>query len=82
MIPALTFRSSQPDITRSVCKGHRCIKGNVPVSLLRVGTRDDVIAYCKKFIDVAGKDGGYILSPRSSVEEVKPENLKEYGVHN
>jgi hypothetical protein len=57
--------------------------------LLRVGTKDDVITYCKKLIDVVGKDGGCIPSPRSSVEEVKPENLKamidfprEYGVYN
>jgi hypothetical protein len=42
--------------------------------------------YCKKLIDVVGKGGGFILSPRSSTDEVNPENLKamidytiEYG---
>jgi len=42
--------------------------------------------YRKKLIDVVGNDGGFILSPRSSTDEVKPENLKsmieftkEYG---
>ena len=46
----------------------------------------DIKDYCKKLIDVCGKGGGYILSPRSSTDEVKPENLKamieftkEYG---
>jgi len=73
---------------KSILKGHCCIEGNVPSSLLQVGSKDDVIAYCKKLIDVVGKDGGYIIAPRSSTDEVKPENLKamieftkEYGVY-
>jgi hypothetical protein len=73
---------------KEILKDHCCIEGNVPVSLLQVGTRDEVIACCKKLIDVVGKDGGYILSPRSSIDEVKSENLKamieftkEYGVY-
>jgi hypothetical protein len=53
-----------------------CIAGNVPVSVLQVGTPDDVKAICKRLIDTAGKDGGYILSPASALDEVKPENLK------
>jgi hypothetical protein len=32
--------------------------------------------HCKKLIDKVGKGGGYILGPRSSTDEVKPENLK------
>lgn len=74
---------------KEILKGHHCIQGNVPSSLLQTGTVDDVKAYCKKLIDDIGKDGGFILSPRSSTDEVKPENLKamidfthEYGVYN
>jgi uroporphyrinogen-III decarboxylase len=83
-------RFDTTDIFRAkeILKGHCCIEGNVPVSLLQMGTREEVIAYCKKLIDVVGKDGGYILSPRSSIDEVRPENLKamieftkEYGVY-
>ena len=83
-------RFDTTDIYRAkeILKGHCCIEGNIPSSLLQVGTKDEVIAYCKKLIDVCGKDGGYILSPRSSTDEVKPENLiamidfsKEYGVY-
>ena len=73
---------------KDILKGHCCIEGNVPSSLLQVGSKDDVIAYCKKLIDYVGKDGGYILAPRSSLDEVKPENfkamidfVKEYGVY-
>ncbi|MFC1494867.1 uroporphyrinogen decarboxylase family protein [Thermodesulfobacteriota bacterium] len=84
-------RFDSTDIFRAkdVLKGHVCIEGNIPSSILQMGTVDDVKEYCKKLIDYCGKDGGYILSPRSSTDEVKPENLKvmidftkEYGVYN
>jgi hypothetical protein len=85
-----TAKFDNSDIFRAkdILKNHCCIEGNVPSSLLQTGTKDEVVAYCKKLIDVVGKDGGYILSPRSSTDEVKPENLKvmidftkEYGVY-
>ena len=73
---------------KQILKDHMCIQGNVPSTLLQVGTVQDVKDYCKKLIDVVGKGGGFILSPRSSTDEVKPENLKamidytqEYGVY-
>jgi hypothetical protein len=82
------FDTSDIFRAKDILKGHCCIEGNVPVSLLQVGSKEDVIAYCKKLIDHCGKDGGYVLSPRSSVDEVNPENLKaminfvkEYGVY-
>ena len=63
-----------------------CIAGNMPVSILQVGTVDDVKKKCKELIDAAGTDGGYILAPASALDEVNPENLKamieftkEYG---
>jgi hypothetical protein len=83
-------RLDTTDIFRAkeILKDHTCIEGNVPSSLLQVGTVQDVKDYCKKLIDVVGKGGGYILSPRSSTDEVRPENLKamieftkEYGVY-
>lgn len=71
---------------KEILGGHFCIEGNVPSSLLQIGSVQDVKDYCKKLIDVVGKGGGYILGPRSSTDEVKPENLKtmidftkEYG---
>jgi len=63
-----------------------CIAGNMPVSVLQVGTTEDVKKVCKELIDVVGKDGGYIMAPASALDEVNPENLKtmmdftkEYG---
>jgi hypothetical protein len=53
-----------------------CISGNVPVPVLQLGTTEDVRRVCKQLIDAAGKDGGYIMAPASSLDEVKPENLK------
>jgi len=83
-------RFDRTDIFRAkeILKDHTCIEGNVPSSLLQVGTVQDVKDHCKKLIDVIGKGGGYIISPRSSTDEVNPENLKamieftkEYGVY-
>jgi hypothetical protein len=63
-----------------------CIAGNVFPSLLQTGTADEVKKYCKWLIDVAGKDGGYIMTSASALDEVNPQNLKvmidftrEYG---
>jgi hypothetical protein len=83
-------RLDTTDIFRAkeVLKDHICIEGNVPSSLLQMGTVQEVKDHCKKLIDVVGKDGGFILAPRSSTDEVNPENLKamieftqEYGVY-
>jgi uroporphyrinogen-III decarboxylase len=82
------FDASDIFRAKDILKDHCCISGNVPVSLLQAGTKEEVIDYCKKLIDIVGKDGGYILAPRTSLDEVKPENLKamidftkEYGVY-
>lgn len=81
-------RLDKTDIFRAkdVLKDHVCIEGNIPASLLQIGSAQEVKDYCKKLIDTVGKGGGYILGPRSSTDEVKPENLKamieftkEYG---
>ncbi|MDW7739303.1 MAG: uroporphyrinogen decarboxylase family protein [Bacillota bacterium] len=65
-----------------------CLTGNVPSSLLNLGTPDDVKEYCKMLIDTVGKDGGLILANGAFLDEAKPENVKamvefskEYGVY-
>ena len=65
-----------------------CIVGNVPLSLLNTGTVDEVREYCKNLIDVAGKDGGFILASGGVIDKAKPENVRtmidftrEYGVY-
>lgn len=54
-----------------------CIMGDVPASLLTLGTPDEVADYCKKLIDKVGKGGGFILSSGCTVPyNVRFENLK------
>jgi hypothetical protein len=61
---------------KEVLGGKACIAGNVPISLLAVGSPDDVRAYCKNLIDTVGSDGGFILGPSGQTEDVKVENVK------
>ncbi len=64
------------------------IKGGVPISILATGTPDDVRASCKRVIDYVGKDGGFLLSPSTNIEDARVENVRamfdftrEYGVY-
>ena len=73
---------------KDVLGGTTALMGNVPNLMLLSGTPGDVRAYCKKLIDVAGKDGGFIMDAAVMLDEAKPENLKamfdftrEYGVY-
>jgi len=53
-----------------------CIRGNVPLSTLCTGTPDDVKQYCKKLIDIVGKNGGFIMDASTVLDDAKPENVK------
>jgi uroporphyrinogen-III decarboxylase len=73
---------------KEILGGHLCISGNFPCSLVGTGTPDSVREYARKMIDVCGKDGGFIMSTRSPVDDANPECLKalidftiEYGVY-
>jgi len=56
---------------------HMCLMGDVPASLFKLGTPEEVSDYCKKLIDEVGRDGGYILSSGCTVPyNAKYENLK------
>jgi len=69
--------------------GHTaCFKGNVPVTLLNLGTPQDVKDNVKELIDVVGKGGGLIVDCGIWFDEAKHENVKamvdftkEYGVY-
>jgi uroporphyrinogen-III decarboxylase len=65
-----------------------CLRGNVPLSLLATGTPEEVKAYCRKLIDIIGKDGGFIMDASTGLDDAKTENVKamfevtrEYGVY-
>jgi hypothetical protein len=65
-----------------------CIAGNMPMSLLQMGTPEQIKEYTKKLIDVIGKDGGFVMSARTVLDDADPERMKvwadctrEYGVY-
>lgn len=65
-----------------------CLQGNLHAGLLHAGTANQVIAECRRLIDVAGKGGGYIFSTANMDKNAKVENVKamikcvkEYGVY-
>lgn len=73
---------------KEVLGDRACIAGNVPTSLLRNGTKEQVKEYCRKLIEVCGKGGGFILAGGAALDKGKVENLKamweaanEYGVY-
>ena len=53
-----------------------CLMGNVPLSLLQLGSPQDVEEYCKKLIKVCGKGGGFILANGGGIYDAKPENMR------
>jgi len=63
------------------------ISGGIPNDLLAFGSPDEVKDYCKKVIQIVGKDGGYIMDAGAIVQsDAKIENIKamteatlEYG---
>ncbi|MEE8419756.1 MAG: uroporphyrinogen decarboxylase family protein [Dehalococcoidales bacterium] len=83
------FDSTDVFRAKEVLNNHMCIRGNVPATLLRAGTVQDVKDYCKKLIDIVGKDGGLIVCPAVVPDSGTAENIhamidftKEYGVYN
>ena len=64
-----------------------CIEGDVPASRLVGGTPEETAAFCRRMIDVCGKNGGYIFSTSPVDRNARIENIramirtaKEYGV--
>jgi uroporphyrinogen-III decarboxylase len=73
---------------KEVLKGHMCIRGNFPVSLLQTGSPEEIKEHTRKLINVVGKDGGYIMATRGSLDEADPalvriwmDYAREYGVY-
>jgi len=80
----------QTDMVRAkeILGKNACLLGNMPSSMLNLGTPQDVKDHAKKLIDTAGKGGGFIMSNGAFFDHAKPENVKamvdftkEYGVY-
>jgi len=62
---------------KKILKGHMCLMGDVPPAMLKLGTPEEVTAYCKRLIDEVGDGGGFILSQGCDVPvDAKPENVR------
>lgn len=64
------------------------IGGNVPASLFKAGTTEEMSDYVKKLIDTCGPGGGFWLSPGAVLDQAKDDNVhtylnmgKEYGTY-
>lgn len=79
----------ETDIFRAkeILRDHVCLSGDVPPSLLTVGSPAEVDEYCKKLIQTVGKGYGFILSngctmpPNAKHENVKAlfESVEKYA---
>jgi len=70
---------SRTDIfkAKEILKGHMCIMGDVPATLLSLGTEDEVVNYCNKLHEIVGRGGGFILSTGCECPiDAKFENVK------
>jgi uroporphyrinogen decarboxylase len=65
---------------RDVLHGKMCFAGNVdPVGVMLQGTVQDVENACKRVIETAGTDGGFVLMPGCDIPPTVPyENIREF----
>jgi uroporphyrinogen-III decarboxylase len=55
-----------------------CIGGNVPASLFKAGSPQQMEDYVKSLIEVAGPDGGYFICPGAAVDDATTENVQAF----
>ena len=61
---------------KEILGGVACIQGNVPISLLQLGTADQVKAYSRDLIEAVGPGGGFILDVGAVVDDARPGNVE------
>jgi hypothetical protein len=62
---------------KEILHGHMVIMGDVPATILSMGTPEEVTHYCQKIIKLIGSGGGFILSSGCSVpHDAKIENVR------
>lgn len=62
---------------KEVLGDHMCLMGDVPATLLTLGSPQEVDEYCRQRIEIVGAGGGYILSSGCELPiDSKPENVR------
>jgi hypothetical protein len=61
---------------KEILGGRACIQGNVPISMLQLGTADEVMAYSRDLIETIGPGGGFILDVGAVVDDARPGNVE------
>lgn len=71
---------------KELLKDTMCIGGNMPLTLLRAGTAEEIRDYTRKLIDVVGRDGGFVMTSNTVLDDADPERVRiwiectrEYG---
>lgn len=55
-----------------------CIGGNVPASLFKAGTPQQMEDYVKRSIEIAAPGGGYFVAPGAVIDDARAENVHAY----
>lgn len=65
---------------KEILHGRMCFAGNVdPVKVMLQGTVQDVEDHCKRIIETAGTDGGFVLMPGCDIPPTVPyENIQKF----
>ncbi len=69
------FDATDMKKAKEILGGVSCIGGNVPMSILQIGSAAEVTKYCQNLNKTAGKGGGFILMNGAAIDEVKAANL-------
>ncbi|MGC8643366.1 MAG: uroporphyrinogen decarboxylase family protein [Isosphaeraceae bacterium] len=88
---SIVYHVDQGDIAKThQILGHKfCLSGGISNVILAHGTPDDVRRRCREVIDIAARDGGYIMDASAIVQnDAKAVNIKamtdftrEYGIY-
>ena len=63
--------------TKEIVGDKMCLVGGVPATLFKMGTFEEVEAFCKKLIYIAGAGSGFIISSGCYVpDDAKFESVK------
>lgn len=63
---------------RDILGGKAIVGGNVPASLMSIGSADEVRAYCEELIEIFEDTPGYVMTPGCNFEWTTDENVIAY----